>query len=265
MNKAKLVCSALVVASGMVLASVGGPASAQAKRVQPERTLLGISLGRPFLEVIRRFGQPSEVQTVALATPAETLPALGGMSPEGASGFGGAPGFGGNGPGAAPFGGGSPFGGGGNSPGGVPTLPPAGGNGPGMGMSPGGNSPFGAPGALTPGQPAMPEYSTAVLWIYKRPGNVRLEFLINEDGRVAQISVAAPAGVSYPGTRTSRGVSLNSTFAQVMEAYGNPERHRMLPGLRFYEAYYSKNYHAAFTFDTQKNMRTVRITIALAD
>jgi hypothetical protein len=130
-----------------------------------------------------------------------------------------------------------------------------------------GSSPFGGlPGT---GGPAQPEFSNAILWIYKvgAKKDVRLEFLINEDGKVAQISVAAPSGITYPGTNTARSVSLGSTLNRVMESYGYPERHRMLPGLRFYEVYYTKNHHAAFTLDTtgKSGMKVVRITIALAD
>jgi hypothetical protein len=209
-------------------------------------------------------------------------PAMGGMMPGAGSAMMGrmAPGGGG----AGPYGGGNPFGGGGGGPyagagggggpyggvgGGIPSLPPAaggagGGGFPGlMGPNMGGGDagfPGGAGGGVN-----MPEYSNAILWIYKRPQNVRLEFLINEDGRVAQISAAAPAGTPYTGARTAKGVTLGSSLNRVMAAYGYPERHRMLPGNRFYEAYYTRNHHAAFTFDTEKNFQCVRITIALAD
>lgn len=295
MSKRSLFLAASLLTAGAFLTIPQQPVRAQAsKEVQPERALLGVRLGRPFLEVIRKFGQPSEVQTVALAVPQEQLPALGGAT--GAPGMEGMPGGypGGMGAypgGAAPFGGGSPFGG-------VPTLPPAGGA-PGMG-APGFGAPGGYPGGMgMPGYPGAPgapggfggfpgagpegsagypgapgaagatgpEYSNAILWIYKRPNGVRLEFLINEDGRVAQISVAAPAGKTFPNSKTARNVALGSTLNKVMESYGYPERHRMLPGLRFYEVYYTKNHHAAFTLDTtdKTGMKVVRITIALAD
>lgn len=186
-------------------------------------------------------------------------PKFGGGSPFGGGG-GGYPGGGGGYPGGGgggyPGGGGGyPGGGGGGYPGGgsgIPALPPAGGFGDGGGS------------AASQG----PEYANAVLWIYKRPGNIRLEFLINEDGRVAQISAAAPTDKPLktvpPGIRTAHGVTLGSTYGQVLAAYGNPERYRMLPGGRFHEVYYTKNNHAAFTFDL-KTMKVARITIALAD
>lgn len=300
MTRRKLLWMAPLAAAG-VLAAGNPAAEAQGRRVTPERTLLGISLGRDQLEVIRRFGRPSKVQTVALTVPQEQLPGLGGgggMAGEGGSfgapGLGMSPGMPGGGgypgmgmspggsfgapglgaPGGSPYGGGSPGGSFGAPPlGAAPGM--AGGGGGVPSLSPGNEGSFGAPGA--PGSPGglggaanIPEYSTAILWIYERPNDVRLEFLINEDGRVAQISAAAPAGRAYPGAQTARGVRLGSDFVRVMEAYGNPERHRLLPGLRFYETYYTKNYHAAFTFDTnprdpRDGMKVVRITIALAD
>lgn len=238
----------------------------------------------------------------------EGMGAMGGMG-GGYPGMGGAMGAGGPGgppPGMMAgmmggMGGGRGMGGmaGAGGAGGVPSLPNAGGagfpgaGGPGMGGMMGGMGPgmagmggmggaMGGPGmGMGPGGEGMgmgmqgtgganlPEYSNALLLIYKnRPiKNGRMEFLINEDGQVAQISLAAPAGTTYngPGGRTARRIGLASTFQQVVDAYGYPERHRLLPGFRFYEAYYSKNYHAAFTFDTQKGMKVVRITIALAD
>ena len=105
-------------------------------------------------------------------------------------------------------------------------------------------------------------------------GRVRLEFLINEDGRVAQISVAAPIK-SVPTTipslhgpvavKTSRGIRLGSGYATVVSRYGFPERTRKIPGGRFDESYYTRNYHCAFTEDSLAGNRVVRITITLAD
>ncbi len=321
MKKSQIVLSAVLAVAGTLAALPHGPAAAQGRIVQPERKLLNVSLGRQFLDILRRFGQPTEVQTVALSAAGEQLPGVGGgaggeagmpgmpgmggmmggypgvgggMGPGGPMGMGagpaGYPGLGGMGAGSspgAPFGGGGPFGGAGASAGvgagaGGPLPPPPGFGGagsspgapggmPGMGGYPGMPGMGGEGGAGMAGGPAMPEYSNAILWVYKRKDDARIEFLINEDGRVAQISLAAPAttaarvGASLPGSKTSKGITLGSNLTRVMDAYGYPERHRMLPGLRFYEVYYSKNYHAAFTFDTQRNMRCVRVTIALAD
>jgi len=270
--------------------------SAPAK-VRPERSLLGIRLGRPHIEVIQKFGNPSEIQTVALVSSSGQLPDLTGGTGGFSGGFGDSSGMG------------SAFGGGGSS--GIPTLPPAGGSATApFGMSggssgmpggsaggaygmPGGSAggAYGMPGGSAGGAYGMPggsaypssgpglggpgalggggpEYSSAVLWIYKRPNQIRYEFLINEDGRVAQISVAAPHDKRPPAAvraATSKAITIGSPYSNVLAAYGYPERTRLLPGMRFNEAYYSKNYHAAFTFDMLKKMKVVRITIALAD
>ena len=124
----------------------------------------------------------------------------------------------------------------------------------------------GLPGAGQVGPGATgPEFSTAQLFVYKRKGGIRMEFLVNEDGRVAQISVAAPAGKTLPNAITSKGIKLGSNYQNVLSRYGFPERLRNLPGYRFQEAYFSKVHHAAFTFDALKKMQCVRMTIALAD
>lgn len=156
-----------------------------------------------------------------------------------------------------PFG--SPFAGGGS--GGPPVLPSA-----------GGGNPFGGGGEGDTGA-AGPEVSSALLWVYKKPGNVRLEFLINEDGRVAQISVAAPfkgAPLTIPSRKgpvrvqTSHGIRLGSGYQAVLANYGFPERTRVAG--RFDESYYTRNYHAAFSYDSQSpGHQVVRITITLAD
>jgi hypothetical protein len=123
--------------------------------------------------------------------------------------------------------------------------------------------------------PSGPESSAALLWVYKKPNNVRLEFLINEDGRVAQISVASPVKNvtrtvaslhSQIPVRTAKNVTLGSSYATVVNKYGFPERTRVSQGGRFDEAYYTRDYHAAFSFDAgSPGRKVVRITITLAD
>ncbi|MBI3909616.1 MAG: hypothetical protein HY320_01625 [Armatimonadetes bacterium] len=363
-----LIAGATVVGSVLVSPSMAAP--------RPERSLVGVVLGRPFSEVLRRYGNPSQTLTVSLTTggqgpqassfpggpaggPGFGLPggiggAGGGLGMGEAAGFGSL-GFGAGTPfGGAPFGGatagqnrpaGAPFGGaggggttgrasdaemyarmmsgGGIGPmgsGGTPSNPPGGfpmmaAGGPGTGggpdadmyarfMSGGGIGPMGSGGAmpgagggfptlppvgpgmgsvpfggfggagqrggagLFGGQPQenMPAVSSALLWRYNKAGDVRLEFLVNEDGRVAQISVAAPPGKAFPQARTSKGVSLGSSYMQVLNAYGFPEQTKMLAGGRYQEAWYSKDYRVAFTLENiAGSQRVVRITIALQD
>ena len=65
--------------------------------------------------------------------------------------------------------------------------------------------------------------------------------------------------------KTSRGIRLGSNYAAVVSKYGFPERTRKIPGGRFDESYYTRNYHCAFTEDTLGANRVVRITVTLAD
>ncbi len=333
MNRARLLAATAAVIG---MATVGSVAQvqAQAGKVRPERKLAGIALGRKLYDVLNKFGQPTEIQTIALASPGDQLPGFGGgglgLEGAGMGGFPGGPGMGGaaGGPGMAGFGGAGSGGFGGLPPvgGGAGKMsamggPSAGGfgamaGGPGMmgsgggfggamaggpGMMGGSGGGFGAGGpgmmggaggVMNPDLPgsmglaggpggggfpggegslyggggsSQPEFSRAFLWIYKRPNNVRLEFLIDEDGRVAQISVAAPAGKTWAGSATARGVQLGSSYTTVIRSYGTPERTRLLPGMRFQEIWYTKDYHAVFTYDSLKKLQVVRITIALAD
>jgi len=95
-------------------------------------------------------------------------------------------------------------------------------------------------------------------WIYHRPGGVTMAFIINEDGRVAQISVSSAK--PFPAARTARGITLGTDLKRVLNVYGWPPFQYV--GGYLVEAYYTKNHHASFTFVKGK---LVRITIALAD
>jgi hypothetical protein len=319
----------LVFAAGMLVASsllASAALSQEARR--PENELAGIRLGRSFRDVLRVYGGPNEIRTVAVPSATGMAPGVDPNNPYGAGAPGmdpgmapggfpggapgatgmpgmpgapGAPGFPGGpggfpgampggssapglpggspyGPGASPYGpGASPYGPG--APGAPPVLPPAVGGAPGApgypgaegGMAPGA---YGDPSQMAGyGQPTGPEYSSALMWVYKK-GTARLEFLINEDGRVAQISVAAPAKKpvktisalrgSMP-VKTREGITLGSSYGDVVRKYSFPERTRVLMGGRFDESYYTRNYHAAFTVDALESRRVVRITITLAD
>ncbi len=313
------------------------PASAS-----PERELVGIKLGRSFLDVTGMYGQPDEIHTVSVLTTPGQAPGAGafgaGAGDAGIPGFAGGGMFGGGdtpmmgGPSGAPGmmgsgGSGGMFGGGPMAMGGrgAPGMMGSGGSGGlfggggpmamgggrrgGFMGAPGGSAMGGGPGALPPGDagafpgmmgsggggmfgpggggmfgggdsgagmgatPAGPEYSSALLWVYKR-SNARLEFLINEDGRVAQSSVASPADKVITSVysrrgkmpvRTARGITLGSRYGDVVSKYNFPERTRQIPGGRFIESYYTRDYHAAFTTDALKGLKVVRITVTLAD
>jgi len=326
----QLLFGAGVLAAGCLAWAAGARPGVSAP--VPEHTLAGIRLGRSYLDVLRLYGGPDEVQTVAVpSTPGEApaggeatpggfpgaMPGgfprgggfpgmMGGMSGGGgmrASG-GGFPGMmggprgpgmmagmsgmagsgGGSGMGRGKFGSmmggagpdmGGPRGMGGGAMG-SPYASPTGSGGGGFGPLPAAGGGFGGPdvSGTGPEAPAGPEYSSALMWVYRKPNNVRLEFLINEDGRVAQISVAAPMKNitnSIPSLhgpvalKTARDIRLGSSYATVVSRYGFPERTRLIPGGRFEESYYTRNYHCAFTEDILKKNSVVRITVTLAD
>jgi hypothetical protein len=143
--------------------------------------------------------------------------------------------------------------GGGATGGGPPVLPPVGGapGAPGYGGGYGGDTGMQGGGGLT-------GVGNGAEWIYNRPGGTTLAFIINEDGRVAQISVSS--GKAFPAARTAKGITLGAGYNTVLMKYGYPQS--QLVGGYFVETYYQKNHHAAFTFVKGK---LVRITIALAD
>jgi hypothetical protein len=141
------------------------------------------------------------------------------------------------------------------------------------GGSSGGMGGFGEAGAGTGG----PQGGTAVLWTYRRPKGVTYEFLINEDGLVAQIALTGQADAH----RTGRGVGLGSDFKTVMLRYGQPTQYLITgvaqsgvqqvsvsqaallkSGGQVTQIFYPKSHHAAFTFLAN---RAVRVVIALAE
>ncbi|HZP81495.1 MAG TPA: hypothetical protein VFB21_07655 [Chthonomonadaceae bacterium] len=82
------------VAVGTLLALTAAPSLAQAPQ---EDTLLGIRLMAPFSTVLRKYGQPNEIQIGAPTTPAQAFPATAGTGAAGGPGMGipGMPGRGG--------------------------------------------------------------------------------------------------------------------------------------------------------------------------
>jgi hypothetical protein len=220
------------VAVGTLLALTVTPSLAQAPQ---ENSLLGIRLMSPFSSVLRKYGQPNEIQIGAPTLPAQAFPATPGAAgrpglqgglpgmrggpgmagapndPEGVTGYGGLPGFAGGRPagqpGAMP---GMPGGYRGMMPGGMP---------PGMnipGMPPG----MGRPGMRGgPGNPAYQGDPTAgeITWWYHYPQKgLHYSFLLNKEGRVIQIQEYGWKG----GSKTRQGIGLGSTLGQIIQKYG---------------------------------------------
>ena len=60
------------------------------------------------------------------------------------------------------------------------------------------------------------------------------------------------------GVRTQTIVGTAAALILLVSKYGFPERTRKIPGGRFDESYYTRNYHCAFTEDTLGANRVVR-------
>jgi len=209
------------------------------------------------------------------------FPGAPGGSPFGAPTSGGFPGNSGGFPGGQPGGfSGGPAAGPGGFPGGggPPILPGAGGEaGANPGGFPGGGGAFGGAAGGMGGQNQQPSVGNAALWTYRRQGGVTMEFLINEDGLVAEISLS---GRTY-GASTGKGIHLGSGYSQLLTIYGFPDSHRIISigqsgvqpaampyssvvksGGQVTQITYSSKQNVAFTL---LNNRVVRMTVALAE
>jgi len=221
-----------------------------------ERSLLGITVGRSYRTVLAKYGDPTRIDPVFL--PTGTAPQLG-QQYAGVGGFGGQPGF--------PGGPGGDSGGFPGAPGGFPGGP---GGGPG-GFPAGGGFGGGGQGGSTTGN--------AAIWTYNKQGGVTLEFLINEDGLVAQISVSG-SGKGF-NTSTSKGIHLGSGYTQLLNTYGFPDRHLIMSvgqtgvqqaampyssvvksGGQATQLIYTSKHNVSFILLNQK---VVRMTVALAE
>ncbi len=152
-----------------------------------ELQLAGIRLGRSAMTIIQKFGNPTEIR---IGASAEQIVTAGPSTPDASAG----PSL----PGALP---------GSMDMGGMPAAP----------------TPSPSSGAL----PIMTKRGPPeVKWIYRFIANKNLrtlEFIINPDGRVTQISAF---GSDWPTVKTAKGITLGvSTYKNVLAKYGFPESH----------------------------------------
>lgn len=242
------------------LATIG--TATQAAAPAYEKSLAGIRLSSTSKSVLARFGNPNEIVIGDVGIrqgPNTGQNGAGGGDPNG--GIPGAPSGGGPGslpPLGSPGGFGAP-GGFSNPDAGVPGEMGGKGGFPGAaGAFPGAPGGFGAPpggvpgaedagrggfpgGGLgsTAGGPSVGAFGQTqstfarqqeVTWIYNRKFTdkkgaqqlVSYEFLIGPSGYVSQIRVT---GYTGGNTRTSKGITLGSTYRDVVRAYGYPEEH----------------------------------------
>ncbi len=165
---------------------------------KPEKSLLGIRLMSTFKDVLKKFGQPDEIQIGSPAVP-EKADLNAGQVASTPSGFGGM---------AAPGGGMM----GGRGAMGGPRM--GGGS---MGVMMPGASGGGMSGGATTDEPT----GESTWWYHvkgKKGQNVGLHysFLFNKEGKVIQIQQYGYTG----GGKTLQGVGLGSSLGQVLGKYG---------------------------------------------
>jgi hypothetical protein len=70
--------------------------------------------------------------------------------------------------------------------------------------------------------PAAPTGGASVVYIYRFSNDRTAEFSINQDGAVTQIIIR---GAAWAGQRTAKGITLGSSYKDVLKKYGFPENH----------------------------------------
>jgi hypothetical protein len=240
------------------LALLIGSASVQAASVSRfEREFLGIRLNSRGISVLRKYGTPTKVmvgddalilfQVLRLPDKDFLTVAVNNLDATGGAGPAGAPGT------TGPFPGGSnPFAPGTSGPFG-PTSGPYGpsASGP-YGPSSG---PYGAPGAPGFNNPnGVTQTGKFVFWVYQYPqkGLTNL-FVLDEEGRVALIGQAGGRSSS----KTSRGVGIGNTYADIVRVYGFPELHEKgyaqgVDPLNLLHISYEESHGVRFYFIDQK-------------
>jgi hypothetical protein len=205
-----------VVSAALIFGSFGVGKS-QAAVIGPEHSLVGIKIYDKATIVLKKFGQPTKVIT---------------------SSQGGNP-YGGMQPGSAMQG--------------MPGMPESGDS-----MSEG----AAAPGEFSPSGLKNSPYNTdpipapnESILRYVKPGGVRIDFTVDKDGRVVQITVAGLKS----NAKTSRGIILGSSYTQVLNKYGYPESQTNKNMGKVLLADYNQKFHVAFQFI---GMKVVSITVA---
>jgi hypothetical protein len=218
-------------------ANAGTSRTSGVRSQAPDTRLIGITIFDTGLDVIRRFGDPDEIQAIGGGGSA-IGPAGGGGGPSAAGAAGGNRGGGGGGGNSASALGFSPdpaFGGlptnlfqedpllgegGRGGPQGGPPPPPRGG-GPSAAGQPGGPSAAGAAGGPGGGVGNAGAGSRVLFtrWIY-RENQSRYGFVFDKFNRVVQIEAI---GTSDSRVNTNRGIRFGSTFADIIRRYGAPD------------------------------------------
>ncbi|MCC6483516.1 MAG: hypothetical protein IT209_01610 [Armatimonadetes bacterium] len=256
----------IALTSAVLACAAGTGEAARSRRAAPvsfgpERSLAGISIGRPATQVVSKYGNPSRVD--ASATVSQSQPGT-----PGAPGLEGLPqpqnfGLPAQPPGSVM---GAP---GGMSPGGPAELGGALGNVIGGLFGAGTQQPapgagFAPPGGVLPGQEAFGQAQPVVQrpitkLYYDYPTGPSLIFTVGYKGLVEQIDAFAPW--PWSPARTKRGIGVGATYRQVVARYGYPQAQRSNPdGTLVMD--YSERAHVAFTLLAG---RVVGVSVALVE
>ncbi|MER3413896.1 MAG: hypothetical protein C4341_06595 [Armatimonadota bacterium] len=212
-----------------------------------ESGLMGIKLYDTGVDVARKFGSPTDIEAITFGTQQQ-----GGGGGTGAGGTGGGGGFSG--------GGGA---GGQTAEAKLPgqfVVPPLGMNQmggitpPGRGSG-GGQSGSGSGGPSAGGGTTGDTTTQYVRWIYRRGAGSSINFVLNKFNKVVQIEVI---GISNSAARTSKGVTLGSGMATVIQRYGNPDGYDI--GTDYFMVRFLRKHNVAFRFAREKANTPYRCT-----
>lgn len=211
-----------------------------------ESGLMGIKLYDTGVDVVKKFGSPTDIEAITF---------------EGQQTGGGGGGGGGT-------GGGGGFSGGGGAGGqtaearlpGQFTVPPLGMNQMG-GIVPPGMGPDGRPSGSGGGGGAGGGGTTGnittqyVRWIYRRGAGSSINFVLNKFNKVVQIEII---GISNSAARTTKGITLGTSMASVIQKYGDPDGYDI--GTDYFMVRFLRSHNVAFRFARENANTPYRCT-----
>lgn len=209
-----------------------------------ESGLMGIKLYDTGVDVVKKFGSPTDIEAITF---------------EGQQTGGG----GGGGTGGGGFGGGGGGGGGGNQTAearlpGQFIVPPLGMNQMGGIVPPGrgdAGQPSGGGGGAGGGGTTGNITTQYVRWIYRRGAGSSINFVLNKFNKVVQIEII---GISNSAARTTKGVTLGTSMASVIQKYGDPDGYDI--GTDYFMVRFLRSHNVAFRFARENANTPYRCT-----
>ncbi|MEW5882978.1 MAG: hypothetical protein AB1725_01990 [Armatimonadota bacterium] len=209
-----------------------------------ESGLMGIKLYDTGVDVVKKFGSPTDIEAITF---------------EGQQTGGG----GGGGTGGGGFGGGGGGGGGGNQTAearlpGQFIVPPLGMNQMGGIVPPGrgdAGQPSGGGGGAGGGGTTGNITTQYVRWIYRRGAGSSINFVLNKFNKVVQIEII---GISNSAARTTKGITLGTSMASVIQKYGDPDGYDI--GTDYFMVRFLRSHNVAFRFARENANTPYRCT-----